>query len=327
MTFCIVNEEIYKCVALLKTARAAVFLFLNFIFLCLLTYKLCWNNIIFLLRRVDKVSQIISGADKIFVKGKIIMVTVVLSRKRLLSLLCFCLVGILSFLTLNKTGAYAVFYGGNLRRLPIYSVGTDEKKVAISFDCAWGVDYTDKLLEIMREKQVCATFFMVEFWTEKYPEYVKKIDESGHEIGTHSATHPHMSKLSAEAIVKELTTSSEAITNITGKKVEVFRPPFGDYNDTLIETAENMGLFTIQWDVDSLDWKNLSADEITKRVTGKVKNGSIVLFHNNGLHTAEALPKIIDILQKQGYIFVRIGDLIYRNNYRIAVDGTQISNG
>lgn len=254
------------------------------------------------------------------------MVSVVLSKKKLLSVLCIFLVGVLCVLTLNKTGAYAVFYGGNLRKLPIYSVQTEEKKVAISFDCAWGVDYTDKLLNIMQEKQVVSTFFMVEFWTEKYPDYVKKIDACGHEIGTHSATHPHMSKLSKDAITKELTTSSEAITKLTGKKVDVFRPPYGEYNDLLIETAEQLGLYSIQWDVDSLDWKNLSADEITKRVVNKVKNGSIVLFHNNGLHTAEALPTIIDALKNQGYTFVRIGDLIYRDNYRMAVDGTQISN-
>lgn len=252
---------------------------------------------------------------------------VVLSKKRILSLLCALFFTATVLLALNKTGAYAVFYGGNLHLLPIYSVQTEEKKISISFDCAWGVDYTDKLLETMKEKNIVSTFFMVEFWTEKYPEYVKKINDFGHEIGTHSATHPKMSTLSKDAIIKELTTSSDAISNITGKKVEVFRPPFGDYNDNLISTAKELGLYTIQWDVDSLDWKDLSKDEIVKRVTNRVKNGSIVLFHNNGLHTAEALPVIIDTLKDQGYEFVKIGDLIYRENYRMAVDGTQISNG
>ena len=134
---------------------------------------------------------------------------------------------------------------------------------------------------------------MVEFWTEKYPEYVKKINSYGHEIGTHSATHPYMSKLSREAIVKELTTSCEAIESITRKKVEVFRPPYGDYDDLLIDTATELGLYTIQWSVDSLDWKNLSAEEICSRVLSRVGSGSIVLFHNQGLNTAKALPEII----------------------------------
>ncbi len=250
----------------------------------------------------------------------------VLTKKKILTTIALALVGIISSLTLSHTGAYQVFYGGTLRKLPIYSVQTDEKKVAISFDCAWGVDYTDKLLEIMQTENVPCTFFMVEFWAKKYPDYVKKIDEHGHEIGTHSSTHPYMSKLSKDAIVKELTTSSQAITDITGKKVEVFRPPYGDYNDRLIETATELNLFVIQWDVDSLDWKDLSAKEIEKRVLDRVEAGSIVLFHNNGLHTAEALPNIISSLKSQGYEFVKIGDLIYRDDYRMAVDGTQIKN-
>ena len=178
----------------------------------------------------------------------------------------------------------------------------------------------------MKENDVVCTFFTVEFWTKKYPEYVKKIDEAGHDIGTHSATHPYMSKLNKETIIKELETSSAAITAITGKKVEVFRPPYGDYNNLLIETAYEKGLYPIQWDVDSLDWKNLSAKEIESRVLGKIKNGSIVLFHNNGLHTAEALPAIIKGAKEKGYEFVKISDLIYRENFSMAADGSQIKN-
>ncbi len=251
---------------------------------------------------------------------------VVLSKKKLLTIACFILTIIVTALSLGKTGAYQVFYGGTMRKLPIYSVQTEQKKVAISFDCAWGVDYTDRLLDIMEKEQVRCTFFMVEFWTKKYSDYVKKIDEKGHEIGTHSATHPYMSKLSKDAIIKELTTSSQAISDITGKKVEVFRPPYGDYNDNLIDTASELNLYVIQWDVDSLDWKDLSAKEIQNRVLSRVKNGSIVLFHNNGLHTADALPEIISALKGQGYEFVPIGELIYRDDYRMAVDGSQISN-
>ncbi len=250
----------------------------------------------------------------------------VIGKKKVLSLVALVSALIVSVVLLGSTGAYTVFYGGNLRKLPIYSVETEQKKVAISFDCAWGVDYTDTLLDIMENEGVKCTFFMVEFWTKKYPEFVKKIDQKGHEIGTHSATHPYMSKLGYDAIKKELLTSSQAITDITGKKVEVFRPPYGDYDDLLIDTAYELGLYTVQWDVDSLDWKDLSATEIYNRVVTRVKNGSIVLFHNNGLHTAKALPLIISALKREGYEFVPIGELIYRDNYRMAVDGRQIKN-
>jgi polysaccharide deacetylase family sporulation protein PdaB len=213
----------------------------------------------------------------------------------------------------------------SIRSLPIYSVETDEKKVAISFDCAWGVEHTDKLLQIMEQNDVKCTFFAVQFWVEKYPEYVQKIVNAGHEIGTHSRTHPYMSKLSEEEIRDELTTSSAAIERLTGKKVTLFRPPYGDYNNVLIDTCENMGIYPIQWDVDSLDWKNLSGTEIAMRIINGVKNGSIILCHNNGLHTAEALPLIFSTLKNRGYKFVPISELIYKENYTIDHNGRQHS--
>ena len=228
------------------------------------------------------------------------------------------------------TGGYIVANGSKTaqtvakkRALPIYSVEREEKIISISFDCAWGVDYTDKLIEIMDKNGVKCTFFAVQFWVEKYPEYAKKIVEAGHELGTHSKTHPYMSKLSKEKIKEELISSSTAIENTVGKKPDLFRAPYGDYNDTLIKTAKEVGLYTIQWDVDSLDWKNLSAQEIALRVINGVKNGSIILCHNNGLHTAEALPMIISTLQNKGYKFVPIGELIYRENYEIDASGRQ----
>lgn len=211
------------------------------------------------------------------------------------------------------------------RKLPIYSVSTKEKKVAISFDCAWGVEYTDKLLETMQKHGVKCTFFAVEFWVEKYPEYAKKIIEAGHELGTHSKTHPYMSKLTKEQIKEELVSSSAVIERVTGVKPTLFRPPYGDYNNTLVETAKELSLYTIQWDVDSLDWKNLSASEIALRIINGAKEGSIILCHNNGLHTAEALPMIFSTLQNRGYEFVPIGELIYKENYSIDHTGKQYS--
>ena len=211
------------------------------------------------------------------------------------------------------------------RSLPIYSVETEEKKIAISFDCAWGVDYTDKLLDIMSKNEIRCTFFAVQFWVEKYPEYVEKIISAGHEMGTHSRTHPYMSKLSEAEIRDELTTSIAAIEKLTGQKVRLFRPPYGDYDNELIDTCADMGIYPIQWDVDSLDWKNLSATEIALRVINGAKNGSIILCHNNGLHTAEALPMIFSTLKNRGFEFVPISDLIYKENYTIDHNGRQHS--
>ena len=227
---------------------------------------------------------------------------------------------------LQKTTENAVQASGN-RQLPIYSVATNEKKIAISFDCAWGVDYTDKLLQIMAQNDVRCTFFAVQFWVEKYPEYAAKIVDAGHELGTHSRTHSYMSKFSAEQIRDELTTSCAAIERATGQKTNLFRAPYGDYNNTLISTATEMGLYTIQWDVDSLDWKNLTSTEIALRIVNGTKNGSIILCHNNGLHTAEALPMIFSTLKNRGFEFVPIGELIYKDGYTIDTAGKQHKNG
>lgn len=224
---------------------------------------------------------------------------------------------------LSGAEVYTVYLGKALKKLPIYRVKREDKEISISFDCAWGTEYTDAILDVMDSYNVKCTFFAVQFWVEKYGDYVKKIYERGHEMGTHSATHSHMSKLSETAIKKELETSSRAIESISGRKVELFRAPFGEYTDTLIEVAQKLNLYTVQWDVDSLDWKNLSAEQISERVLKRVKSGSIILCHNNGLHTKDALPIIFSQLIERGYKFVPISELIYKDNYLIDASGEQ----
>ncbi len=226
----------------------------------------------------------------------------------------------------ETTGAYAVYFNGTNRKLPIYSVERTDNKISISFDCAYGADYTEKLLDVLDEYGVKCTFFMVEFWVKKFPEMVKEISNRGHEIGTHSKTHPKMSTLSKSQIEEELLSSIKAIEDITGKKVELFRPPYGDYDNELIEVCNKLKLYPIQWDVDSIDWKDISAEQITKRIISKTKSGSIILCHNNGLHTAKALPYVLSNLKEKGFEFVSIGKLIYKENYKINSFGVQIKN-
>lgn len=250
------------------------------------------------------------------------MIKVFKLKNVLLLALAAVLITVLSTAT-YFTGAYAVYFGNSTRLVPIYSVERDDKVISISFDCAWGTEHTQDILKALRVSGVKATFFMVEFWAEKYPETVKEIDKAGHEIGTHSSTHSYMSKQNAEEIKLELTTSSKAIEDITGKKIELFRPPYGDYDNELIKTASELGYYTIQWDTDSLDWKDLSATDIAMRVINGVTSGSIILMHNNGLHTAEAVPIILETLKNKGYTFVPIGELIYKDNYTIDGSGRQ----
>lgn len=210
------------------------------------------------------------------------------------------------------------------RKLPIYCVETEEKKIAISFDAAWGNDDTEQLINILKEYEAKATFFVVGAWVDKYPESVKQLSDAGHQIMNHSNTHPNMPSLNNTQKLDELSACNKKIAEITGKAPTLFRPPYGDYDNATLEACETLNMHCVQWDVDSLDWKdNATADSIYKRVTSKVKNGSIVLFHNDAEHTPEALPNILKTLKEEGYEFVFIEDLIYKENYEIKHDGTQ----
>lgn len=250
----------------------------------------------------------------------------VFSLKPLKIFTLILLAGIVSTVAVYTASAESVFFGYTARKVPIYAVETDEKKIAITFDAAYGSEETLEILNILKQKNIPATFFLVGFWVEKYPDLVKELDNAGIEIGSHSNTHPYMSKLSADQIRVELETSKNLITNITGKPVTVFRPPYGDYNDTLLTVAEEVGLKTIQWSVDSLDWKGLTTSEMLARINPDIAPGGIILFHNNSDHIVEALPVIIDTLLEQGYSFSTISNLIYQDSYTINNNGIQIKN-
>ncbi|MBQ9790007.1 MAG: polysaccharide deacetylase family protein [Clostridia bacterium] len=224
---------------------------------------------------------------------------------------------------LVSTKSESVYLGYAARKVPIYAVDTDEKKVALTFDAAWGADKTSKIVEILKENQVGGTFFLVGFWSEKYADKIKEIDEAGLVIGTHSNTHPKMSGLSEAQIRDELSVSSNLITSVTGKPVRFFRPPYGDYNDTLLDTASSLGLQTIQWSVDTLDWKGLSADAILERVKKDIASGGIILMHNNSDHIVETLPKIIAYLKAEGYKMVGLDELVFAEGYDITQNGIQ----
>ena len=212
------------------------------------------------------------------------------------------------------------------KELPIYYVDINEKKISISFDAAWGDQYTKDILDTLDKYNVKTTFFLVEFWADKYPEMVKEIHNRGHEIGNHSANHPYMSRLSSGQIVEELKKTEDKIKGLTGQKTILFRPPFGDYNDRLIRTCRENGYYVIQWDVDSLDWKELGVQPVVDRVVNNVKNGSIVLFHNNAKYVTQYLPIVLEKLQKEGYKIVPISQLIYKDNFYMDSTGKQIQN-
>ena len=247
----------------------------------------------------------------------------VIKSKTIKIVIAMIMVAVLLTLSFNGSTSAQVYFGYSTRKVPIYSVETEEKQVAISFDAAWGADKTQGILDILQEFDVGATFFLVGFWVDDYQEMTKAIDNAGFEIGTHSNTHPDMVKLSKDTMKSELETSISKIETVTGKKVSLFRAPFGSYNNDLLDTAENLGLKTIQWDVDSLDWKGLSASEITNRVVSKVKNGSIILMHNNSDNILDALRLTLSRLKVQGYKITSVSDLVYNEGYTIDRNGIQ----
>ncbi len=248
---------------------------------------------------------------------------VVLKSKSIKYAIVVILAVILLAINFGSGSSATVFFGYSPRKVPIYAVDTEEKRVAITFDSAWGADKTLKILDILKEYNANATFFLVGFWVEDYPDMVRAIKEQGVEIGTHSNTHPDFAKLSKNDMKLELTTSIELIKNITGDDVRLFRAPYGSYNNTIISTAEELNLTTIQWDVDTLDWKGLSGVEICNRVVNKVKNGSIILCHNNSDHILDALPLVLDRLTNMGYKVGSVGDLIMKDNYYVDNLGIQ----
>ena len=209
------------------------------------------------------------------------------------------------------------------RDLPVYCVQRDEKLIAISFDAAWGNEDTQTLIDILGQYGVKTTFFVVGSWVERYPESVRALSEAGHEVMNHSSSHAHFSKLSHSEIVSDITACNEEIKAITGVSPKLFRCPYGEYDDHVIQAVRSLDMTPVQWDVDSLDWKGISAAEIQRRVLDKVQPGSIVLFHNAAEHTPEALPGILEALLADGYRIVPISELLLKGDCFIDNTGRQ----
>jgi polysaccharide deacetylase family sporulation protein PdaB len=210
------------------------------------------------------------------------------------------------------------------RQVPIYSVDTDEKLAAVTFDCAWGADDIPRILDTLKEADIRATFFMVGQWAEKNPEMVKLMAQEGHDTANHSYSHFRMGGLDSEKIRSEIQKCGDVVEKLTGSKCDLFRAPYGDYSDRLLSEAGQLGYYTIQWDVDSLDWKpGISKAEILQRIRNKIRPGSIILFHNDTPYTAELLPEIIAELKAGGYRLVPASELIMREGYYIDHTGRQ----
>ncbi len=249
----------------------------------------------------------------------------IITKRSIVGLIGILLSAVL-LIFLAVQGVAAIQASVSKRLIPIYNVKTEEKKVALSFDAAWGNEQTQTLIDILNQCNVKTTFFVVGAWVDRYPDSVKALVAAGHEVCNHSNTHPHMPKLNRNDMLTQLNSCNQKIKSITGITPVLFRPPYGDYDNALMETVKSVNMYPIQWDVDSLDWKNPTPSQIVNRVMSQVKPGSIILFHNGALNTPTALPSVIKSLQDKGYQIVPVSQLIYKDNYTIDSAGMQIKN-
>ncbi len=242
--------------------------------------------------------------------------------KNLVSWLALCFLVVFIFWTVNNPAIVGA--AATTRQLPVYCVQRDDKVIALSFDAAWGNEDTQILIDILDKYKLTTTFFVVGDWVTKYPESVKALHDAGNEVMNHSSNHAHFSKLSGEQIVADITACNEKIATITGTTPTLFRCPYGEYDDHVINAVNSMGMTAVQWNIDSLDWKGLSAKEIQQRVIDKAEPGSIVLFHNAAENTPEALPGIIEALIADGYKIIPVSQILLKGEYTIDNTGKQI---
>lgn len=209
------------------------------------------------------------------------------------------------------------------RELPVYCVEREDNVITVSFDASWGGDQTLRILDLLDEYNAKATFFLVGIWVDKYPELVKEIAARGHEIGNHSDSHPEMSKLSKEQIIRELDGCSDKIEALTGQRPTSFRPPYGDYDNEVVTVARSEGYEVVQWSIDSLDWKNKGVDDLIRRATKNVQKGDIILFHNDSKYILDALPTILKTYQQQGFTMIPAREILLEGETTIDVQGKQ----
>lgn len=251
---------------------------------------------------------------------------IILNKDKILAYVVSVLTVITLFGIANLTSNYEIVETSSsvTATLPIYNVQTEEKKIAFTMNCAWSADDIDDILETLKNNEVKITFFMVGEWIDKNPEAVKKIHEAGHEIGNHSNTHPHVNNLTYEQNLEEIKKCSEKIEQLTGQKTILYRVPYGEYNDNVIKVSSENGYYSIQWSKDTLDYQALTGEQMWKRIGENLQNGDIILSHNGTAHTSDSLDMIIKNIKEKGFEIVKVSDLIYKENYEINNNGTQI---
>lgn len=251
-------------------------------------------------------------------------------KRRYRIIIDFILLIVIIFIAKNNIGVNIFSENKTKDGLPIYRVAREDTAIALTFDINWAEnEEIYNILNVLEKYNVKGTFFIMGGWvnySEENVEKLKKIYEGGHEIGNHSYIHPMFDKISKERILEELVKTDKIIEEKVGVKPNIFRFPSGAYNEESVKYINSLGYKIIQWDVDSLDWKNTGEEFEYNRVYDKKSSGSIVLYHNNTKYTSKNLERIIIKLKEEKYDFLTVSELIYDENYYINEQGEQIKN-
>ncbi|MGI6227121.1 MAG: polysaccharide deacetylase family protein, partial [Peptococcales bacterium] len=195
---------------------------------------------------------------------------------------------------------------------PIYQGKTDQPCVSLTINVDWGEDVIPKMLDVLEEKNVKATFFITGRFAKKFPDIVKLIHEKQHEIGNHGYSHPHPDRISVEKNLEEINKTHDILRELTKENIYLFAPPYGERGPNCLKAAQQAGYKTILWTADTIDWQEPppSVDTLVSRVTEKkLTNGTIILMHPKP-HTLEALPLIIDVIKTKGYEIRKVSEII-----------------
>ncbi|MFY9175362.1 MAG: polysaccharide deacetylase family protein [Peptococcia bacterium] len=192
---------------------------------------------------------------------------------------------------------------------PIYYGDTNQQAVALMINVDWGEKVLPEMLDILKSKEVKATFFITGRFADKFPELVQRISQEGHEIGNHGYSHPHVDKLSVADNEKEISRTEEEFNKLEINYSKIFAPPYGEHKEQVLEAAANLGYKTIMWTADTIDWQDPPPETIVKRVLGKADNGALVLMHPKEC-TLSALPAVIDGLQAREFQLKKVTEIL-----------------
>jgi peptidoglycan/xylan/chitin deacetylase (PgdA/CDA1 family) len=206
---------------------------------------------------------------------------------------------------------------------PVYSVGRNEKLVALTFDAAWDDSTTDGVLAVLGERRVPATFFFVGSYALRYPTDVVKVHNAGHQVANHSMTHLDPVSADDETLYREIADCSDTLRSLTGVSPALYRAPSGSWDARTVPAAKDLGLTAVQWSVDPVDWKDPPPETVVRRVLAKAAPGAIILLHLGKENTLEALPDLIDALKAEGYAFVTVSSLLLDGDTYVDPDGVQ----